>query len=174
MASMTLRIRPVVLALVAAWLLLLPGPARAAPGDIMLEIMGAEVSWANREYVGHAFLCIALHLNSGIKEDCYGFYPASTTAVGRVSGPGVVSGEVGRNPTRFARVGAAAKRTITEDQRRAVLRAIDGWNARNYNLTDTNCIDLVHEVAGVVGMRRPDRGATQLPLAYVRELDRLN
>ena len=55
-----------------------------AAGGINLEIMASRVSTIKGEFTGHAFMCIALLLNSGIKEDCYGFYPKTDNIKGYV------------------------------------------------------------------------------------------
>ncbi|WP_424140480.1 hypothetical protein [Roseomonas chloroacetimidivorans] len=149
-------------------------PASAASGDIYLQIMGSDTSWAAREFTGHAFSCIILHLNNGVKEDCYGFYPAGEGTRAVVSGPGVVNSEMDQNPSRFSRVTVSVERKITDSQRREILQRMSAWNSGRYNLTNSSCIDLAHDVAGVAGLRRPDRGALQLPVDYVRELDKLN
>ncbi|WP_152601995.1 hypothetical protein [Burkholderia paludis] len=51
--------------------------ASANPGDILIQFMAAERYPIIEDGTGvvHAFACIDLDLNSGIKEDCYGFYP---------------------------------------------------------------------------------------------------
>jgi hypothetical protein len=53
-----------------------PPVALAAPGDITLEVFGAD--WTSGGPINgfeHAFMCIEYQLASGIKEECYGFYP---------------------------------------------------------------------------------------------------
>src|SRR6266849_1412697 len=113
---MTLRKRLVL----AAAAIFLVAPAIGAD-RITLEVMGLRTSWADKEFTGHAFLCIALDLQSGIKEDCYGFYPTGSGATAAIAGSGGLSSEFTRNPTRFSRVDASVKKTITPDQRRVVL-----------------------------------------------------
>src|SRR5258708_37814388 len=76
----------------------------ASPPPIQIEFMASATSWTNNEYVGHAFLCISIPLNSGIKEDCYGFYPRSSSPKGFIGGPGVTVSEFQKNPSRFSRV----------------------------------------------------------------------
>jgi len=147
--------------------------AKSAPGDIFIEFYGSEVSWAESEYVGHAFACIALHLNNGIKEDCYGFYP-SEGGKGTIYGPGIVKSEISHNPTRFSRISTTVKARITEEQRRQVLEVANEWNTRQYVLSDANCIEFIHVAAGKIGLRRPDRSLFQLPSAYMVELEKLN
>ncbi|MBD2745786.1 hypothetical protein IC232_03655 [Microvirga sp. BT688] len=147
--------------------------AASAPGDIFVEFYGSQVSWTSAEYVGHAFTCIALHLNNGIKEDCYGFYPKQG-GKGLIDGPGIIKSELKENPTRFSRISTTVKAKISEEQRRQILALANDWNARGYTLTDSNCIDFVHDAAGKIGLKRPDRSSFQLPAAYLQELDRLN
>lgn len=148
-------------------------PLAAAPGDIFAEFYGSEVSWADGEYVGHAFACIVLHLNAGIKEDCYGFYPREG-GKGLVGGPGLTASEANKNPGRFSRITTTVKAKIGDEQRRQILALTNDWNAKGYALTTSNCIDFVHEAVGRTGLKRPERSRFQLPAAYIRELDRLN
>ncbi|SCZ05653.1 hypothetical protein SAMN02927923_03724 [Microvirga guangxiensis] len=124
-------------------LLLVRTPVASDPGDIFLELFGSETSWTHREYMGHAFTCIALHLNNGVKEDCYGFYPKND-GKGAIYGPGIVRSEASHKPTRFSRTSATVKVKISEEQRRQILEAPNRWNSTNYNLSDDNCIAFVH------------------------------
>ena len=58
-------------------LLLAHGQGLAKPGDLTLEVLGS-ARWPVIDRgtgLVHAFLCIGYELNSGIKEECYGFYP---------------------------------------------------------------------------------------------------
>jgi hypothetical protein len=153
--------------------LLLVSLASAIPGDIFVEFYGSKVSWANQEFTGHAFLCIVLHMNSGIKEDCYGFYPKEG-ASGFIGGPSVTVSEFRKNPGRFSRIDTTEKVKITEVQRRQILEIINSWNGKNYSLTDKNCIDFVHEAIGKTELKRPDRSRFQTPAGYMQELARLN
>src|SRR5258708_2029136 len=98
--------------------------------SITLEIMGSRTSWANKEFTGHAFLCIALNLQAGIKEDCYGFYPTGSGSTAAIAGTGGLSSEFTKNPTRFSRVDASVKKGITSDQRRAVLSLMRAWDKK--------------------------------------------
>lgn len=149
------------------------GPVTAAPGDIYADFYGSQTSWAHKEFSGHAFLCIALHLSSGIKEECYGFYPKEGDK-GFVGGPGVTVSEFRKNPGRFSRIDTTVKTKITDDQRRQILRLIDSWNDKDFILAENNCIDLVHEAVGKTSLKRPDRSRFQTPAAYMQELARLN
>jgi hypothetical protein len=45
-----------------------------ARGDILVEIMASPANY--RTTLGHAFVSVDHLLNIGVKEDCYGFYPA--------------------------------------------------------------------------------------------------
>lgn len=148
--------------------------ALAAPGDIVVEFMASSVGWADGPSLGHAFACLALHLSSGVKEDCYGFYSKAGGADMFVGGPGVVANEFRKNPDRFAQITASAQQTIDTDRRRAVLAAIDDFNSRTYKLTETNCVALVDRVAKAAGMKSPPVAATTTPAAYVRALAALN
>lgn len=54
----------------------------AAPGEIFLEVFGADWPEVSAPAVRfpHAFMCLEYHLSSGIKEDCFGFYSAFESA----------------------------------------------------------------------------------------------
>lgn len=149
--------------------------ADATPGDIYIEVMGGEVSWVDKQFVGHAFLCLSYHLNNGVKEDCYGFYPAKS-GTGQVLGPGVVSNEFKRDDSaaRFTNIAASVKHKITEIERRAILKRLTAWNDETYSLMSSNCIDLVHAIAADAGLQRPNRALNPTPLGYVKALKKLN
>lgn len=152
---------------------MLSTPTFGAPGDIYVEFYGAKTSWSDSEFVGHAFACVALHLNNGIKEDCYGFYP-KTGGKGLVGGPGLVASEANKNPGRFDHIDTTVKVKISDDQRRQILALANQWNSKDYSLTTSNCIDFVHEAIGKTGLKRPDRTQFQLPADYMQSLDQLN
>jgi hypothetical protein len=159
--------------LVAALSVFIAMPARADDG-ITLEIDAASVSVASGSWTGHAFLCVRYKLNQGTKEDCYGFYPA-TAGFGMIFGPGIVSPEpTPDHPDRFAQVAVSVQKSITLDQRRAILRSIDTWNSAKYNITDRNCIDFIDNAARLGGMTVPDRTKFQFPVDYVTLLATLN
>ncbi len=137
--------------------------------------MASKISWADSQYVGHAFLCVGLQLNGGIKEDCLGFYPADSNIKSFLGGPGVVENEfAAKRPSHFGNVTVSVQKELTDEQRRAVYRAADDYNAAHYNLTDSNCIDFVDKVVKIVGWKSPARSPGQLPVDYVQELKRLN
>jgi len=140
------------------------------PTPIQVELMASEVSWTNQEYVGHAFMCISIPLNSGIKEDCYGFYPKTNSVVGFIGGPGLTDSEFDRKPSRFSRVTVSYKKPITDEQRRAILKLVDEWNTKAYNLTDQSCLDFVNSVAQKLKWKTPPRVATDLPETFLKKL----
>lgn len=143
------------------------------PPSIQVEVMASEVSWSNQEFVGHAFMCISIPLSSGIKEDCYGFYPRNTVA-GLIGGPGLTASEANKNPSRFSRITISYKRPITDEQRRAILKLVDEWNTHEYRLTNQSCIDFVNSVAQKLEWKTPPRVATDLPEAFLRKLVEAN
>jgi len=51
---------------------------------------------------------------------------------------------------------------------------MNDWNNKGYALSGSNCIDLVHAVAGSVGMAKPGRSSTQTPTDYVSALKSMN
>jgi len=155
------------------WLALMAQPL-AAPGDIEVTLMASTPSWADSEFVGHAFMCVAYHLNSGIKEDCYGFYPRGSTTRAVVGGPGIAASEFARNPSRFSRVTVSVTKKVSDAQRRAVLANINQWNGQDYALITANCINLVDSVATAAGFASPGTKAGELPESYLRRLKAAN
>lgn len=144
---------------------------------ISLEIMAHE--WSVTQPIGfspgHAFMCIAIRLQTGIKEDCYGFFKVQGEGGrGLISGPGVKLDQMNDPkaiPARFGRVTVSTKFDITEQQRRAILKAAEDWSARHYHLTKENCIDFVAQAARIAAPSRvPARGELDTPERWVRRL----
>jgi hypothetical protein len=145
-----------------------------APGEISLTLMASTSSWADQEFVGHAFMCIGYHLNSGIQESCYGFYPRLAGPGAFVGGPGVSLSEFLRNPSRFSRVTVSVTRVISEAQRRAVLAEVNRWNQQDYRLVTSNCINFVDAVARAGGLTSPGTRPSEMPAAYLGRLKTAN
>lgn len=143
--------------------------------SIQVEFVASNVSWTNSEYTGHAFMCIILPTGSGPKEDCYGFYPRNSGIKGFIGGPGVVQSEFQKKPSRFSRITTSIrKNSISEDQRRAILKLVNDWNNKNYDLTNQSCIDFVAAVAKEINWEVPSREATELPETYLNKLKYAN
>jgi hypothetical protein len=171
------RRKPICTVLLITMMSLVPISGAPAEPDtgISLTVMASKISWTDAQYVGHAFLCIALRLNSGIKEDCLGFYPADNKIKSFIGGQGVVDSEFSsKRPSHFGNVTVSVQKDLTEDQRRAIYSAADEYNSMHYNLTDSNCIDFVDKVAQIVGWKRPLRSSIQFPVDYVTKLKELN
>lgn len=149
-------------------------PASSEPGDIVLELMASPAGFSAGASPGHAFMCIALHLNSGIKEDCFGFYPKTVSLEMFVGGPGLIDNEFERNPARFGVIAESLKKNITSAQRGRILAATNDFNRRKYQFTENNCIDFVNTIVQAAGLSTPPRSATQTPAEYLRELKTLN
>jgi hypothetical protein len=114
-------------------------------GDPTIQIMGTSANWADSSVTGHAFVCIQLPTNSGIKEDCYGFYPKGAGSI--FGGPGAVSSEFDFNahpPTRFSNIVNSVSKSITLQQRQDVLNAIYG-HSTNYSITTSNCVTFAND-----------------------------
>lgn len=161
--------------LASAWL---TPEAHAAPGDITIEFMASNANWADQSMTGHAFICVGLHLNSGIKEECFGFYPKDGIK-GSVYGPGCVdselNGKCGEHPiTRFSNVVVSVKKKITEDQRRAVYAVGKEWNAKRFTLGWNDCVAFSNAVAKAAGLNTPTVTAATKPATYVQKLKELN
>lgn len=160
-------------------LLFVAGPSTAGEPTngqpIVLEIMGAETSWADAEYFGHSFLCITNGGRTQEQQKCLGFYPADERkGFALIGGPGVVEVESGKNPQRFKRVTEVFQTTISQAQVQKIYRKAKTWNLKHFKLTSNNCIDFVDNVAKGLGLRRPPRKEQQLPVDYVKELKKLN
>lgn len=166
-AITTLSHRILVLAVGLVVIGFLSGQANAQ--DIRVEFMASDTSWIESAYTGHAFMCIRLRINSGWKEDCYGFYPKSGSK-GFIGGPGLVQSEFQKNPSRFARIGISISKPINESQRLEILRLVNVWNGEPFDLTNRNCIDFVASVAKDIGWLLPAREPTELPRAYLKKL----
>jgi hypothetical protein len=136
--------------------------------NVTIELMAADSSWVNSEFVGHAFLCIGVQTQSGIKEECFGFYPHDGKAI--IGGPGTVVSEFARNPSRFSNVVVSVKKNISNDQRRHLYKVIKEWNSKNYDLTNQNCIDFVVAAAAAMGWNVPPHGSTDFPKTYLKKL----
>jgi hypothetical protein len=137
-----------------------------------VQFLAARTSWAESEFVGHAFMIISTRVGNGSKEDSYGFYAKGSKGV--IIGPGIIISEFTENPSRFARISVSIRRPITIEQRRAVLRLVADWNAKNYSLVTRNCIDFVHAVASYLGWKVPPRNRSEMPETYLRRLRDLN
>jgi hypothetical protein len=144
-------------------------PKVAEAQSVQVELMAATASWEAGE-IGHAFMCISIPVGSGIKEDCYGFYPR-VPGKAVVFGPGVVASEpTAEHITRFSRIAVSFKRPISDEQRRQIIKMTDAWNSRDYNFTSQNCIDFVDSIAHLLGWTTPPRVATDLPVTYLKKL----
>jgi hypothetical protein len=141
---------------------------------IRLEIMASRVSTVNGEFTGHAFMCLELLLNSGIKEDCYGFYPKNDNIKGFVGGPGAVNSEFKKNPSRFSRIDQSLKVPISDVQRRTILGLVNDWDSKNYDLTKEQCVDFIRAVAQAAGLKVPPRDTLDFPVDLVAKLKKLN
>lgn len=148
-------------------------PAVAAD-DILLELMASRVSVVNGEFTGHAFMCIELLLNNGIKEDCYGFYPKIDNIHGYIGGPGVVQSEFQKNPDRFSRVEQSIKKPLSPAQRGKILGLVNDWDKTNYSLTQQQCVDFIRSVAAAAGLKLPPRDGTDFPTDFLKKLKALN
>ncbi|NKE71318.1 hypothetical protein [Candidatus Manganitrophus noduliformans] len=145
----------------------------AAP-EPSVQFMATGSNWSDSSFTGHAFVCLQLPTNTGIKEDCYGFYPKSIGAI--FGGPGVVDSEFNfsaRPPTRFSNVVVSLTKSISLKQRQQILATIAGWD-KSFSLTSTNCVSLANAVAGAAGLNRPAGTSFSTPVQYVTKLKEAN
>lgn len=163
---------PTLKCVLALGLILASASPIAAQSGHSVSFVGAPwTSGSSSQGFYHAFICIATKLTSGIKEDCYGFYPAQA-AKAAIGGPGKING------LDIRRIDAGSVATgyidITVDQRRKIFAQIDEWSKKEYDLTDQNCIDFVDAIAAMLGVKRPSRIPTQKPVDYIQKLKSLN
>jgi hypothetical protein len=137
--------------------------------EIRVEFMASDVSWTNSEYTGHAFMCISITTNTGIKEDCYGFYPKEGSK-GFIGGDGVIEEEFKKNPSRFSRIGISLRKRINENIRVEILKLVNDWNNKPYDLTDQSCIDFVVAVLKLTNWTLPARNLTETPRDYLKKV----
>lgn len=157
--------------------LALPAVAVANPGDLYLHFYSSKYSWENKSITGHAFLCVAYHLNSGIKEECFGFYPKGGGLDMLIGGPGVADNEaLMKKPNRFnpGELTGEVSVKVTDTQLKATYKTLNEWNAKNYKLTNSNCISFVNAVAAGAGLKTPEQVGGMLPTTYLSELKKLN
>lgn len=130
-------------------LLLLVGcsQADADPGEIYVNFLARPESLMGVS-PGHAFVCIDLHLNAAIKEDCFGFYPLTTSD--SFGGPGVVRNEFTKSAISNVTVSLAHR--ISEETRKAIYAKIQEYAGVDYKITVPNCKNLVLDVASVAGL----------------------
>jgi hypothetical protein len=148
---------------------------------------------------GHAFLIIGLKTSGGVKEDIFGFYPASNNLKGMVKGPGLLRAEYRCGPnddcgpahrSELLNKLSEAKDSVTVpislDERKTVYDEIKKWDSKStigpgdtqvapssdaeYRLTDNNCIDFIKSVASSLGYPTPDRSSFQTPTEFLAAL----
>lgn len=139
-------------------------------GRITAEIAAypALTSWTT---AGHAWVCIAHHLNSGIKEDCYGFYPKTQGNEGIIGGSDLAN-EFKKNPGKFQNVSVSVKKDITLDQYRAFHAVVNDYNSRTWYLVADDCRSFVGAAASSFGWNVP--AYTPLPAQWVQRLKAAN
>jgi hypothetical protein len=140
---------------------------------------------------GHVFMIITIDTRSGPKEEAYGFYPREG-GKSIIKGPGMLKSEFrcgagddcgsvhGNEGKRFSESRDSVVIPISESERRTLLRDVNIWDSRQYNIADHNCIDFVDQAVRDLGYPTPTRGHYILPTSYVaalkttieRELDR--
>lgn len=136
-----------------------------APGDIVVEIMASPANYITT--FGHAYFCVGHILSSGIKEDCYGFYPDPSSDAVFVGGSNLAD-QFKEDPTRMANVSWSFKKKITQKQLQDLGRFIAAADTIPYKYTKYNCGDLVHDLVASLGWRNVTKGV--LPEPYVRNL----
>ncbi len=143
----------------------------ALVGDVFLEVLasppGTFPVGQNWLTPGHAFVCISYHLSSGIKEDCFGFYPASSGNEAVIGGDSL-NDEFQKNPDRFSNVSWSLKKKLGSTQRQSFFQIVNDANSRTFSLTKYNCGDFVFDAVQAIGWSNVSKGL--LPEPYVRDL----
>ncbi|KAK48375.1 hypothetical protein BG58_33190 [Caballeronia jiangsuensis] len=174
----------VVISVLSAW----PIGSGAATG-LSVEFVARPIkpigAYGNPSYTGHAYVILKWKLNNGIKEEVFGFYPATFSGKGIIKGPGLLRSEFRCAPSEecskseyAGRLRSAADTTvsseieISEEQYRAVRNVINKWTTHEYDLLDSNCINFLQDVATASGYDPPpSSGVNRLPTNYVSSLD---
>lgn len=142
------------------------GTVSAAPGDIYAEI-AARPAFTSWNTFGHAWVCIAHHLNSGIKEDCYGFYPSNTAGEGIIGGSDLAN-EFKKDPAKIGLASWSMRKKITVSQYRSFQGLVNEYNGRRWTATSDHCGDFVRAAAARFGWSAPPRQT--LPSPWVKSL----
>ena len=158
--------------------------ANSDPAEIHVMFLAAPVKVAWKDFSpGHAFFIISLHINSGIKEESYGFYPDSEQKNWFIGGPGVIENEFKKNPKRLSVVEDSFSCMIDETKRKKIYQVIYDWNkerstnnidTKDYNLFVRNCIDFIDKILESIEMTRPKRNPIQTPVQYLNELSKIH
>lgn len=146
---------------------------------------GHETSWA-----GHVYIIVKTPTRSGVKEDIFGFYPATDSLPGLLKGPGMLKAEYrcGANDDcseskkletlkRLSETGISVEVPISEQQRQGLFAAIASWNGKgqpkDYELFSRNCQDFVSDVAVAIGYPVPPRKALTMPMDFIKNFSDL-
>jgi hypothetical protein len=134
-----------------------------------LTLLGRPTHWSEGN-PGHAFMMISVETSNGPKEEAFGFYPATPGKRALIGWPGALDSEFQRHPDPFEGVTVSVRVPLTLVQSRSIYALVQDFNLRKYDLAESNCIDFVDRVAGVVGLPRPARYPLQYPEDYVKAL----
>ena len=144
-------------------------PALAQDKPITITFMARPADDSDLTF-GHAFFCIAVPLQTGSKEDCFGFYAKDMIKV--FDGPGLIASDL--KPENMAGVTTSLKHRISEQTRQNVYATIRRWAGSDYKLLVNNCGDFLYDVAKTAGLAVPDRSSVTFPVAYVNGLKQLH
>jgi hypothetical protein len=163
--------------LILSWVLVIAAftaPVYAQPRNASLRLMAPDANWADRNFAGHAFVCIQLETGSAVTEDCFGFY-LRKSGKALVGGPGVVDREFDFTktpPDRFVQIKTSVTAPITAARRQRILTFIRSFD-RDFSPTPANCISFANGVARLAGLKTP--ASTSLtPVQYLDALRKLN
>ena len=141
-----------------------------------------------KSYTGHAYIVMSARLNSGIKEEVFGFYPKAGE-LGIIRGPGMLTNESRCRPTEDCgkadyamklgnEQGAvkSVKLEITASQRREIYKMLDKWSKHEFSLNDSNCTNMLGDVLRAAGYEPPNtsgasNAAKRMPVIYVSAIN---
>jgi hypothetical protein len=125
---------------------------------------------------GHAFVEFGREnpVRNRTEFEAWGFYPeGDKTGLSKV--PGKIMDEIKEGSLSKTSVIVSVSVTKkTYENSRALLT---DWQTRkqDFHLYNArNCVDFTHEMAGALGLERPERSTFLFPAAYVRELGKVN
>lgn len=122
--------------------------------------------------IGHAFVLVGTEYDNGllVYELGAGFYPREAGKFGLKKLLGE-PGEVGFDYDKDWNYDNAFRVPITEEQARRIRFSVSRWNDNeNYHILERNCVDMVQDIARVVGLDTSAAGRAVRPASFVQML----
>lgn len=133
-------------------------------------------SWDDKT-AGHAFISFIKEdpiQKMTIVEGCWGFYPKKTSQGVLSIAIGSVEGNIKDDFLTQKDVGLTVEVNKSEYENALLIK--DKWNSKQYELTVSDCVSFVIEIAQSLSgkLNLPQRGFFDLPHSYIEELKLLN